>query len=269
MDEITGPVLAITLVLCAVFVPCCFLGGITGQFFRQFAVTIAVSTIISAINALTLTPALAAILLQAARDAAQRDPADLRLLDADSLGLVLPACFNAGRSTRRHVGSVRSRLGRAACCRAQPARRCSVYGGAARSLDLLGEFDHVPRPGFIPQQDKGYLLLNVQLPDSASVERTQQVMAQIEKIARDTPGVAHTVGVSGQSLILNANAPNLGSMYVMLEEFDERHGPELTRRRHRRASCRSAASSEVRGGRRDGVRRRRRSRAWARPAASS
>ena len=82
--------------------------------------------------------------------------------------------------------------------------------------------------GFIPQQDKGYLLLNVQLPDSASVERTQQVMARIEKLARDTPGVAHTVGISGQSLILNANAPNLGSMYVMLKEFDERRGAGLT-----------------------------------------
>ena len=89
------------------------------------------------------------------------------------------------------------------------------------------DFVHVPT-GFIPQQDKGYLLLSVQLPDSASMERTQKVMAQIETIARETPGVAHTVGISGQSLILNANAPNLGSMYVMLEEFAKRRGPELT-----------------------------------------
>ena len=89
------------------------------------------------------------------------------------------------------------------------------------------EFTHAPT-GFIPQQDKGYLLLNVQLPDSAAVERTQKVMAHIEALARDTPGVAHTVGISGQSLILNANAPNLGSMYVMLKEFDQRRGPGLT-----------------------------------------
>ena len=87
------------------------------------------------------------------------------------------------------------------------------------------EFTRVPT-GFVPQQDKGYLLLNVQLPDSASVERTQKVMAHIETMARDTPGVAHTVGISGQSLILNANAPNLGSMYVMLKEFAERRGPD-------------------------------------------
>src|SRR5262249_44324727 len=85
------------------------------------------------------------------------------------------------------------------------------------------EILRVPK-GFIPQQDKGYLMLNVQLPDSASVERAQRVMAHIEQIAHDTPGVAHTVGISGQSLILNANAPNLGSMYIMLKPFSERTG---------------------------------------------
>ncbi len=98
-----------------------------------------------------------------------------------------------------------------------------VYGG------LLGvtywQFDRAPT-GFIPQQDKGYLLLNVQLPDSASVERTTAVMNRIEKIAHDTPGVEHTVGITGQSLILNANAPNLGSMYIMLKSFDQRHRAE-------------------------------------------
>ena len=86
----------------------------------------------------------------------------------------------------------------------------------------------MPPTGFIPQQDKGYLLLNVQLPDSASVERTQRVMARIETLARSMPGVEHTVGVSGQSLLLNANAPNLGSMYVMLKEFSHRRGSKLT-----------------------------------------
>jgi hydrophobe/amphiphile efflux-1 (HAE1) family protein len=80
--------------------------------------------------------------------------------------------------------------------------------------------------GFVPQQDKGYLILNVQLPDSASVERTRRAMARIEKVAHDTPGVDHTVGISGQSLILNANAPNLGSLYIMLKPFAERTGPD-------------------------------------------
>ena len=77
--------------------------------------------------------------------------------------------------------------------------------------------------GFIPQQDKGYLVLNVELPNSASLERTEKVMAQIDETVRNTPGVAHTIGISGQSLILNANAPNLGSFYVLLDEFGKRH----------------------------------------------
>src|SRR5262249_35135134 len=82
--------------------------------------------------------------------------------------------------------------------------------------------------GFVPQQDKGYLLLNVQLPDSASAERTQATMRRIEELVGHSPGVAHTVGISGQSLILNANAPNLGSMYVMLQPFDERRSADLS-----------------------------------------
>ena len=105
---------------------------------------------------------------------------------------------------------------------------CIAYGG----LLILTAVQFIRAPtGFIPQQDKGYLILNVQLPDAASVDRTEQVMAQIEKLIRPNkkenrpgiPGIAHTVGVSGQSLILNANAPNLGSMYIMLDPFEKRH----------------------------------------------
>src|SRR5262249_52732887 len=99
-----------------------------------------------------------------------------------------------------------------------------VYAG------LLGmtyvSFTEAPT-GFIPEQDAGYILLTVQLPDAASVPRTEQVMARIDELARATPGVDHTVGVSGQSLILNANAPNLGSMYVILKPFEERRGDNL------------------------------------------
>ena len=139
-----------------------------------------------------------------------------------------------------------------------------LYGG------LLGltywEFISTPT-GFVPQQDKGYLLLNVQLPDSASVERTARAMARIETLARETPGVAHTVGVSGQSLILNANAPNLGSLYVLLEPFEQRRGhhlsadaiaDEIRERCSARCARRPSRSSAPR-----------RSTAWARPAASS
>ena len=109
--------------------------------------------------------------------------------------------------------------------------------------------------GFIPQQDKGYLILNVQLPDSASVERTRtDRWPGSRTIARKTPGVKHTVGVSGQSLILNANAPNLGSMYIMLEDFDKRRGPELTADAIA-ATLQDAATKEVRGADRVRVRR--------------
>src|SRR5262249_26310596 len=96
-----------------------------------------------------------------------------------------------------------------------------VYGGLLYLT--YWQFNRAPT-GFVPEQDKGYLLLNVQLPDSASVQRTREVIARIEMIAANTPGVAHTVGIAGQSLLLNANAPNLGSMYVMLKEFHQRRG---------------------------------------------
>jgi multidrug efflux pump subunit AcrB len=215
MDEVTGPVIAVALVLCAVFVPCAFLGGVAGQFFRQFAVTIAVSTVISAFNSLTLSPALAALLPRPR--GAHRDPLT-RVLDW-ILGWFF-RLFNWGFGTGtalnvRLVGGI-LRVSVIALL---------VYGG----LLVLTYFRFVQAPtGFIPQQDKGYLLLNVQLPDSAAADRTQQVMAHIERIARDTPGVEHTVGISGQSLILNANAPNFGSLYVMLKPFGERRGPGLS-----------------------------------------
>jgi hydrophobe/amphiphile efflux-1 (HAE1) family protein len=215
MDEVTGPVIAVALVLCAVFVPCAFLGGISGQFFRQFAVTIAVSTVISAFNSLTLSPALAAMLLKP--HGAHRDPLTW-LLDV-LLGWffrLFNVAFNASTAfyTRLVGGLLRASL-----------LALLVYAGLLALT--YWEFNRVPT-GFIPQQDKGYLLLNVQLPDSASVERTQRLMERIEALARDTPGVEHTVGVSGQSLILNANAPNMGSMYVMLKPFDERTGTGLS-----------------------------------------
>jgi hydrophobe/amphiphile efflux-1 (HAE1) family protein len=211
MDEVTSPVIAVALVLVAVFVPCAFISGITGQFFRQFAVTIATSTVISAFNSLTLSPALAALILKP--HGAARDPLTW-LLDV-SLGWffkLFNKTFELSTAvyTRMVGGLLRVSL-----------VVLAVYGGLL--VLTYVEFQRVPT-GFVPQQDKGYLLVNVQLPDSASVERTQGAMAHIEKIALDTTGVAHTVGISGQSLLLAANAPNLGSMYVMLKEFSERRG---------------------------------------------
>jgi hydrophobe/amphiphile efflux-1 (HAE1) family protein len=215
MDEVTGPVIAIALVLTAVFIPCAFISGITGQFFRQFAVTIAVSTLISAFNSLTLSPALAAILLKA--HGSKRDIVT-RLLDT-SLGWFFKL-FNKGfdGGTKLYAAAV-ARLLRVSLV------VLLIYGGLL--FLTYHEFTNTPT-GFVPQQDKGYVLLNIQLPDSASVERTQRAMSKIEELAHTIPGVQHTVGISGQSLILNANAPNLGSMYVILDPFNKRTSSDQT-----------------------------------------
>lgn len=209
MDEVTGPVIAIALVLTAVFIPCAFISGITGQFFRQFAVTIAVSTLISAFNSLTLSPALAAILMK--KHGGKRDIVT-RALDA-VVGWFFKL-FNKGfeRGTNLYAKAVSQLL------------RISlivllIYGGLL--FLTYREFTNTPT-GFVPEQDKGYVLLNIRLPDSASVERTQRAISKIEEIAHSIPGVQNTIGISGQSLILNANAPNLGSMYVILKPFDQR-----------------------------------------------
>jgi hydrophobe/amphiphile efflux-1 (HAE1) family protein len=215
MDEVTGPVIAVGLVLFAVFIPAAFLGGISGQFFRQFAVTIAVSTVISAFNSLTLSPALATILLKPR--GSKRDPVTW-LLDF-LLGWFF-RLFNVAfqASTTVYVRIVGSLL------------RISVVAMVVYCGLLwltYWQFNNTPT-GFIPQQDKGYLILNVQLPDSASVERTEKIMAHIEKLVLETPGVEHTVGISGQSLILEANAPNLGSMCVALKDFAARRDSILS-----------------------------------------
>ncbi len=215
MSEVAGPVVAVALVLCAVFVPCAFITGITGQFFRQFALTVAVSTVISAFNSLTLSPALSALLLKPKSE--QRDA--LTLLLNGLLGWFFKL-FNAGFkvTTSAYTKLVGLSLRLAVVV-------LVVYGGL---LYLTGwSFQRVPT-GFIPPQDKGFLMVNVQLPDSASLERTQEVMAVAEKIAKVTKGVKHTVALAGQSLLLNASSPNFGSMYVMLDEFHDRHDPALS-----------------------------------------
>ena len=209
MDEVTGPVIAIALVLTAVFIPCAFIEGITGQFFRQFAVTIAVSTLISAFNSLTLSPALAAILLR------KRDrKADLLTRSINTVFGWFFRLFNRGfeHGANWYAAGV-----------AQLLRISLVVLVIYCALLYLTYHEFTSTPtGFVPQQDKGYILLNIQLPDSSSVERTQQAMSRIEGVAHSIPGVANTIGISGQSLILNANAPNLGSMYIILDPFDKR-----------------------------------------------
>ncbi len=209
MDEVTGPVVAVGLVLCAVFVPCAFIGGITGQFFRQFAVTIAVSTVLSAVNSLTLSPALAALLLRP-RDA-HRDPLTraLDLLLGWFFGL-FNWVFQAGTNAYARLVGVVLRLGIVALV---------VYLGLLGLTSWL--FLRYP-VGFIPQQDQGWLLINVQLPDAASVQRTQEIMARVDDLARKTPGVAHTLAISGQSILMMTNSSNFGSMFVVLDPFEKR-----------------------------------------------
>jgi multidrug efflux pump len=331
MESVSGPVIAVGLVLSAVFVPCAFISGITGQFFRQFALTISVSTIISAFNSLTLSPALTALLLRPLKgndltpsppgtpggegwgEGGQNPSRNLEfstgstaspptpllrstggegghrriekppplprfafvlvfawlsweyvdplaqhfvqpwlthaldgwisasILTHLSLGLLI-GCIVMGASlgwlvsrpvnwllgaffrlfnrafaklTAGYVGLVGGLLRTAVIV-------LLVYGG------LLGltyfRFVSTPR-GFIPSQDMGYLMVNVQLPDSASMERTDEVMRKIEKIGLSHPGVRHVTGISGQSFVLNAAGSNFGSLFLNLKEYSQRRDP--------------------------------------------
>jgi len=213
MSEVSGPIIAISLVLMCVFIPCIFISGITGQFFRQFAVTIAVSTFFSAVNSLTLSPALCAVLLKP--KAQQTDPLS-KVLNA-LLGWFFRG-FNKFFSwtSNLYAGSV-SRLitGRALVMLLYVGLLAATYYGMTRTPT-----------GFIPPQDKGYLLVDVRLPDSASLERCREVMDQFEKLCGEIPGVDHTMGVTGQSFVQNAVGSNFGSMFVILEPFHHREEAE-------------------------------------------
>jgi len=214
MAEVSAPVIAIGLVLASVFIPCVFITGITGRFFRQFALTIAFSTILSTMNSLTLSPALCALLLKQRHE--HRDPLSW------TLNLVLGWFFKLfdkafSLSTAGYLWIVGKLL------------RVSllvlvVYGGL---LYLTGwSFNRMPT-GFIPNQDQGYLFVVVQLPDSASLERTDKAMAHCDEIIRGTEGVAHTIRISGMSFVLGANGSHLGTMFVVLDPFEERRTPDL------------------------------------------
>ncbi len=215
MDEVTGPIIAVGLVLCAVFVPCAFITGITGQFFRQFAVTIAVSTIFSTINSLTFSPAMAAIFLKP-HGAHRRDP--LAWLIDKSLGWffwLFNKVFGAGTAGYAWAVGKLMRLHVVVLL---------VYAGL---LVLTVTTFRAAPTGFIPQQDQGRLIVNVQLPDSTSLERTAQVTAEVERVALATPGVGHTITNAGMSFLLQANSPNFASMFIVLKPFNERQDPKL------------------------------------------
>ncbi len=202
MEEITGPVIATTLVLLAVFVPSAFMGGITGQLFRQFALTISAAVLISTVNALTLSPALCAIVL--------RKPREARFI-----GFRL---FNRGfdRATSAY-GFIISWLVRLVVL------VLLVYGGLIATTGVL--FNSLPT-GFVPPEDQGYLFVNVQLPDAASTERTTEVMNKLNEDYKEIPGVANSLSIAGYSLLGGYAGSNLGFSIVILDPWDERTTPE-------------------------------------------
>ncbi|HEY5315835.1 MAG TPA: multidrug efflux RND transporter permease subunit [Pirellulales bacterium] len=274
MEQVSGPVIAVGLVLSAVFVPCAFISGITGHFFRQFAMTIAVSTIISAFNSLTLSPALTAVLL---RPRGKQAPPPLPWLAFPLIGAGLGWFLAADLQPVLERAEGLLSTGLASTLGRYPTAMAALLGAAAMALlglpfnrllgigfrwfdrafhlatglytrgvggllrvsvlvlvvygGLLGltwwRFVQTPK-GFIPSQDMGYLMVNIQLPDSASMERTQEVVDHIVRIAKAHPGIKHCSGISGQSFVLNAFGSNFGSMFVNLQDYDRRRSPELS-----------------------------------------
>jgi multidrug efflux pump len=284
MDEVTGPVIAIALVLCAVFVPTSFMAGISGQFYRQFALTIAASTVISAFNSLTLSPALCAILLKshAHGDGHAHAPDPLPRVGIAVIGGLIGYVYllaPVGRLFGIHVGGEGHGAPEAGAAHASATTllilKLAVFAvglavgyavsrlinsilaaffrgfnrmfdlgiaGYGRAVGILLRtsaivlliygglifctyvgFKIVPG-GFIPEQDKGYLVVNAQLPDGASLGRSDAVVTRLSEIARQTPGVAYTIDLPGYSTLLSTNVSNVGGMFVILEPFEERAG---------------------------------------------
>lgn len=214
MSEVTGPIIAITSVLAAVFIPTAFLSGLQGEFYRQFALTIAISTILSAVNSLTLSPALAGLLLRPRHAAVVHDPRSLRGRAARLLE-VLGRPFQ--RAPQAYGNTVRQVVGRRGVA-------LLAYGGLL-ALTWFG-FNAVPA-GFVPMQDKYYLVGIAQLPNAASLERTDAVVRQMSKIALDEPGVESVVAFPGLSVNGFVNVPNAAVMFVMLDPFKERTSPDM------------------------------------------
>jgi len=274
MEEVAGPVIAIALVLSAVFIPTAFIAGISGQFYRQFALTIAASTIISAFNSLTLSPALCAILLKA-HGKEEHGQGHVQAEALPRLGIVILCGLAAyfllapllggwfGVAGQQGEGGaswgVRAVAFAIGCIAGFFVsgiinsalgiffrgfnwffdRAIALYGvavgillraavivllvyGGLMFLTYVG-FASVP-VGFIPEQDKGYLVVNAQLPDGASLERSEAVIAKMTEMVSKMPGVAHTIGLPGYSVLLSTNLPNVGGMFIILEPFEERKG---------------------------------------------
>jgi len=206
MQEVSGPVVAIALILCAVFVPVAFMGGVTGRLYQQFAITIAVSVIFSAINALTLSPALSALLLRKPTPGKGPIAWFFRKFNAffdwviDRYGRII------GGLTRKATFSMLILV--------------IVCGG------IWGLGKVVPG-GFIPDEDKGYLFVAIELPEGASLQRSDEVLKQVEEIVGNTHGVRSALALSGMNILNNLNVPNAALMFIGLEDWEERSTPEL------------------------------------------
>ena len=215
MDEVSGAVIAIALVLSAVFIPTAFISGITGKFYQQFALTIAISTLISAFNSLTLSPALCALLLQphhAPKDFIGR----VMHYSVDWLFLGFNRLFDGGRAKYVRV------LGRV-------LRHCGVTLAVYAALLGLTWFGfHKVPAGFIPSQDKGNIFCFLQLPDGASLQRTEAVSQRVVQLLTNTPGIAAVSEFAGLSLVSLGNSANASSMFVRLSPFEERAKEGLT-----------------------------------------
>ncbi|MGO3128444.1 MAG: efflux RND transporter permease subunit [Luteimonas sp.] len=209
MKEVSGPIIAIALVLCAVFVPMAFLTGVTGQFYKQFAVTIAIATAISGLNSLTLSPALAAILLRS--HDAPKDRAS-RLIDRAFGWAFRPFNRFFNRSSQRYEGGVSRVLG----------RRGAVFLVYAVLLVGAGVMFKVVPAGFIPVQDKLYVIAGVKMPEGASIERTDVVLKKMAALASEVDGVASEIAFPGLNPLQFTNTPNNGVIFFTLDPFSER-----------------------------------------------
>jgi multidrug efflux pump len=209
MKEVSGPIVAIALVLCAVFVPMAFLTGVSGTFYKQFAVTIAISTVISAINSLTLSPALAAKLLHG-HDAPK-----------DRLARIIERAFGwLFRPFNRFFQSSSDKY-QSSVSRILKHRGAAFAVYAVLLLGTVFMFGNVPR-GFIPTQDKLYLIGMVKLPEGASLDRTFQVVSKVKDITLSTEGIAHVVWFAGFNPNQFSNTPNYGVAFAILKPFRER-----------------------------------------------
>jgi len=209
MEEVSRPVIAIAIVLSAVFIPTAFMTGLTGQFYKQFALTIAVATIISAFNSLTLSPALSAILLKSHHE---KPDWFQRLINFFFGWLFKSFEWVFTKFTNGYTGLVRRTLKLAALA-------LLLYGGLL--FLTVRTFNQVPS-GFVPTSDKGYLIAFAQLPDASSIERSREVTHEMTRLAKSIPGVAHSIEIPGFHLLSGGIMPNSGTLFIILEDFETR-----------------------------------------------